>query len=54
MLIGAVDSFSLRCMAVSNLDNGAATWLHVESAQAIQLHLPISIHASSLLTHTQT
>ena len=32
----------------------AATWLHVEPKPAIQLQLPVSIRAFSLLTLTQT
>ena len=53
MLVGAIDSFSLRSTADSNLNNKAAIWLHAEAKPAIQLRLPVSIHASSLLTHTQ-
>ena len=37
MLIGAVQSFSLKCMAVSNLNNRAAIWLNAEPKPAIQL-----------------
>ena len=41
-------------MADSELNNRASTWRHVEPKPAIQLQLPVSIHASSLLTLTQT
>ena len=46
MLAGAVDCFSLRCTAASNLNNRAAIWLHVEPKAAIQMQLPVSIHTS--------
>ena len=43
-LVDAVESFSLRCTAVSSLNSTAAMWLHAEPKPATHVQLPGNTH----------
>ena len=53
-LAGAVESFNLRCTAVSKLSRRSTVWLQVEPKPAIHVQLPDSTHPLSLFKQTHT